>query len=66
MEDEWEPVIRYDCSHAFVHRDCYNLKGKQKKEALNLDYEEALTLADEELDDNWERYKLNFLSGRYP
>jgi len=19
VEDEWRPVIRYDCSHAFVH-----------------------------------------------
>lgn len=51
-EGEWRPVIRYDCSHAFVHRDCYNLKGKQKKEALNLEYEEAMTFADEDIDDN--------------
>ena len=66
VESEWKPVIRYDCSHAFVHRDCYNLKGKQKKEKLNLDYGEALTLADEDIDDNWERYRSNFLRGRYP
>lgn len=66
VKSEWRPIIRYDCSHEFVHRDCYNLKGKQKKEELNLDYEEALTLADEDIDDNWERYRSNFLRGRYP
>ena len=66
VKGEWRPVIRYDCSHEFVHRDCYNLKGKQKKEEINLGYEEALTLADEDIDDNWERYSSNFLRGRYP
>ena len=66
VKSEWRPIIRYDCSHEFVHRDCYNLKGKQKKEEINLGYEEALTLADEDIDDNWERYSSNFLRGRYP
>ena len=66
VEGEWKPVIRYDCAHEFVHRDCYNLRGKQKKDELNLRYEEALTLADEDIDDNWERYRSNFLKGRYP
>lgn len=66
VKGEWRPVIRYDCSHEFVHRDCYNLKGKQKKEEINLGYEEALTVADEDIDDNWERYSSNFLRGRYP
>jgi len=28
VEGEWRTVVRYDCSHAFVHRDCYNLKPK--------------------------------------
>jgi hypothetical protein len=65
-EGQWKPVIRYDCSHAFVHRDCYNLRGKQRKEELNLSYEEALTFADEDIDDHWDLYRLNFLKGRYP
>ena len=34
VKGEWRPVIRYDSSHEFVHRDCYNLKGKQKKKRL--------------------------------
>lgn len=66
VKGEWKPVLRYDCSHALAHKDSYNLKGRQKKEQLNLDYEEALTLADEDIDDNWERYSSNFLRRRYP
>ena len=66
VEGEWRPVVRYDCSHGFVHRDNYNLRGRQKKTELNLGYEEVLTVADEDIDDNWERYRSNFLRGRYP
>ena len=66
VKGEWRPVLRYDCSHEFVHRDSYNLRGRQRKEELNLSYEEALTLADEDIDDNWESYRSNFLQGRYP
>jgi len=66
VKGEWKPVVRYDCSHKFVHRDGYNLSGRQRKEELNLNYEEALTLADEDIDENWERYRTAFLLGGYP
>ena len=63
---EWKPVVRYDCTHSFVHRDCYNLSGAQRKEKLDLSYEEALTFADEDIDENWERDQRIFLHGGYP
>jgi len=63
VEGEWKQVVRYDCTHKFVHRDSYDLRGKQRKEAIDLSYEEALTFADEDLDENWERYGLTFLAG---
>ena len=66
VEGEWTPVVRYDCSHKFVHRDSYDLKGRQRKEEIDLSYEEALTFADEDLDENWERYRLTFLAGEHP
>ena len=66
VEGEWKPVVRYDCSHRFVHRDVYNLGGKQRKEELDLSYGEALTFADEDIDENWERYRSIFLHGGYP
>lgn len=66
VEDQWKPVVRYDCSHRFVHRDSYGVSGRQKKEELDLSYEEALTFADEDIDDNWEQYRSTFLAGGYP
>jgi len=63
---EWKPAVRYDCTHSFVHRDCYNLSGEQRKEELDLSYEEALTFGDEDIDENWERYQTIFLHGGYP
>jgi hypothetical protein len=66
IRGEWKPVVRYDCSHKFVHRDSYNLNGRQRKEELDLSYEEALTFADEDIDENWERYRSTFLLGGNP
>ena len=24
--NEWKEVVRYDCSHEYAHKDCYNIK----------------------------------------
>jgi len=66
MEGVWEEVIRYDCAHGYAHRDIYNLLGKQKKEDLPLRFEDALNLADDDIDDNWEIYADRFLRGDFP
>ncbi len=66
IEGKWKPVIRYDCSHKFAHIDRYNIKGKKIKEEINLTHEESLTLADEDININWELYKERFLRGGYP
>lgn len=59
----WKPVVRYDCSHDFAHRDRYTLRGEQDKEKLHLAYTEALNLADEDINKNWQVYKQKFLKG---
>ncbi len=65
IEGEWKPVIRYDCSHDFAHIDRYNINGKKKKEGICLPYEDSLTLADDDININWEIYKEKFLKGEY-
>jgi hypothetical protein len=62
----WRPVVRYDCSHDFTHRDRYNLQGEQEKDDLHLPYAEALNLADEDINKNWQGYRENFLRGGRP
>jgi len=63
FENEWKPVVRYDCAHGFSHIDRYDKKGKKRKELLDLPFDEALTLADEDINTNWEDYKIKFLRG---
>jgi hypothetical protein len=62
----WKEVVRYDCAHGFAHRDSYNLSENHTKEELRMSFKEVLTLADEDLDDNWEDYKDKYLKGSMP
>ena len=66
MDNEWKPVLRYDCAHDFSHIDRYNSRGGQRKEDLRLPYAEALTLADEDINVNWQGYTERFLRGDFP
>ena len=65
-EGNWREVVRYDCAHGYAHRDSYNLRGKHIKEKLYLTFEDALNLADDDIDDRWEVYKHRFLEGGLP
>jgi hypothetical protein len=60
---EWEVVIRYDCSHRFSHVDKYDIKGNKTKITLNLNFESALTYGDWDINENWLKYKQEFLKG---
>jgi hypothetical protein len=62
----WKEVVRYDCAHDYIHKDCYNIKGKGRKTRLNLDYQEALVFADDDINENWEIYREKFLRGEFP
>lgn len=63
IKDKWYPIIRYDTSHGFAHKDIISYKGDVKKEKLPFDdLNLVLTFAEKDLKDNWERYKKCFLS----
>lgn len=59
--ENWQPILRYDGSHGFAHRDVYETAGRKRKEALGLDLRDALTLADRDIDRNWGRYADAFI-----
>jgi len=62
VEGKWYPVVRYDVSHGFAHRDLINIKGEIAKTPLFAeDYNDALTFAESDLKTNWEIYKERFL-----
>lgn len=63
VEQRWMPVIRYDCAHGFPHIDYISKKGEKKRENLNMNLEDALTLADEDIKENWTKYIDRFMKG---
>lgn len=60
----WQAVIRYDSAHGFAHIDQYSLGGKKIKKELHLKLNEALTLADEDIKENWKAYQKVFLESK--
>lgn len=63
VKDEWKVAVRYDCSHEFAHIDKYDIRGNQTKIRLDLSYESALTYGDWDINENWLKYKQEFLKG---
>ncbi len=58
FESKWMPVVRYDTSHGYAHKDLINPDGTKEKIFMGVtDLNEALTLADKDINENWERYK---------
>ncbi len=64
VNNQWREVIRYDSAHGFAHVDRYYLNGRKIKKKLDLDLSEALTLADEDIKENWKAYQRAFLGGK--
>ncbi len=64
VDNNWREVIRYDSAHGFAHIDKYYLDGTKVKSNLYLELDEALTLADEDIKQNWKVYKKAFLEGK--
>ena len=58
IDEKWMPVVRYDTAHGFAHKDLLNPDGTQEKIMIGeTDWNEVLIMADEDILENWERYK---------
>ena len=58
---KWRHAVRYDTPHRFAHRDLYRTRGRAVKSDLKMTFEEALTYALDDLRENWESYREQFL-----
>jgi len=63
-ENQWKVVIRYDSAHGSSHMDKYYPDGRRVKKELYLPFREALTLADEDIKENWKAYQRAFMEGK--
>jgi hypothetical protein len=61
LRGAWVPVIRYDMAHGQAHIDVYETPKRKRKQFLPLPPGEAITLAEEDIKDNWEQYQAEFL-----
>ena len=61
VDNKWRVAIRYDTAHGFAHLDRYYFKGRKTKQEIIMDFSEVLTLADEDIRENWKRYQKEFL-----
>jgi hypothetical protein len=58
FEEEWHPIVRYDCSHGFLHRDVMFPGGKKEKHPLDIpDLNSALLYAEQDIKDRWAWYR---------
>jgi len=65
IENKWMPVVRYDTAHGYTHKDLINPDGSKEKIFIGpADFNDALTLADKDINENWERYKDRFIKRR--
>jgi hypothetical protein len=61
IENEWCPIVRYDTSHGFAHKDIMHHDGKQEKQPLyfpNLNM--AFTFAIQDLKISWRWYRIAY------
>lgn len=61
LQGTWVPVVRYDMAHGRAHVDVYEPPSRKTKQFLDLAPAEALTEADADIMENWERYQAEFL-----
>jgi len=62
VKGQWHPVVRYDTSHGFAHRDIMYPDGrKDKANMLSKDLNICLTFAENDLRANWADYRGRFL-----
>ena len=62
LNNKWKPIVRYDCSHGFFHRDVlYPGDEKEKQFIPIITLEDALKYAEQDIKDRWKFYKERYL-----
>jgi hypothetical protein len=61
INNKWHPIVRYDCSHGFFHRDVMKPNGEKEKQLISITtLKDALNYAEQDIKDRWEFYKERF------
>ena len=61
IRGKWHPIVRYDSSHGFAHKDIIHYNGEKEKQPLYfLDQNMAFTFAIQDLKISWKWYKIAY------
>jgi hypothetical protein len=64
INEKRHPVVRFDAAHGFPHIDILHFDGRKDKYSLaHLTSNDALTMAQLDVGQNWDRYREKFLKG---
>jgi len=62
IDGEWLPIVRYDCSHGFFHRDILYPNGDKEKQSIEMNtLKSASQYAEQDLKDRWEWYRERYI-----
>jgi hypothetical protein len=58
LQEEWQPIVRFDTAHGYAHMDISHPNGTQDKHRLDAqDYAVALNWAINQVRSRWEFYR---------
>lgn len=62
VNEKWHPVVRNDTAHGYAHIHLFHPDSRQQKRRMNvLDYNLALTIAEDDVRKNWQSYRAKYL-----
>ena len=62
VEGRWLPVVRYDTAHGYAHKHVFHPDDREDIIRMQTqDYNKALSIAEEDVRNNWLNYKVTFL-----
>jgi len=61
LKGQWRPIVRYDTSHGFAHKDIIHYTGEEDKQPLYFqDFNIAFTFAIQDLKNIWKWYRIAY------
>jgi len=61
IQGKWHPIVRYDTSHGFAHKDLIHPDGTEEKQPLHFQsFNAALTFAIQDIKISWRWYRMAF------
>jgi hypothetical protein len=62
IDDQWTPVIRFDCAHGFFHKDTLYPNGDKEKQKIEIDsLNTAALYAKQDIKERWRWYRERYI-----